>query len=288
MVSIIVCSKKHDLLVILSQNINKSIGVVHELIAIDNSDNKYSIFEAYNEGTKVAKYETLLYLHDDIRFLTEGWGNTIVDYFESIKDLGVVGVAGSKIKTKAPSGWWDSPRDKWVMHLYQKQQDGKIVLDDCGWESNEKYSEVVMLDGVLLATHKKHSLSFDEKIKGFHGYDSNICMEAFKRNLKVIVTREILLEHYSTGKANKDWLSSADYLYKKYAKYLPLGNFNSKKMDILEEENYLKFINKCIAEKALQTAILYWLRLIIKKPFLKKHFMVLKGIVYGKPFLPYA
>jgi len=50
MISIIICSRTASISDELTQNINQTIGIPYELVIIDNSDNLYSIFSAYNEG----------------------------------------------------------------------------------------------------------------------------------------------------------------------------------------------------------------------------------------------
>ena len=44
MISIIICSRTERINYDLSENIKKSVGCDYELIIIDNSENKYSIF----------------------------------------------------------------------------------------------------------------------------------------------------------------------------------------------------------------------------------------------------
>ena len=55
MLSLIICSRHSDISDKLKDNIQKTIIAEYELIVIDNSKNKYSIFSAYNEGVKKAR-----------------------------------------------------------------------------------------------------------------------------------------------------------------------------------------------------------------------------------------
>ena len=48
MISIIVCSKFPTLSKELLDNISQTVGTDYEIVSIDNSQAKYSIFEAYN------------------------------------------------------------------------------------------------------------------------------------------------------------------------------------------------------------------------------------------------
>ena len=56
MLSIIICSISPERLQEISQNIHATIGVEHEIIAIDNREKCWSIARAYNEGARQARY----------------------------------------------------------------------------------------------------------------------------------------------------------------------------------------------------------------------------------------
>ena len=66
MISIIICSRDKSISEELSTNISETINHDYELIVIDNSKNKYSIFEAYNSGIKKSKGLYWCFIHDDI------------------------------------------------------------------------------------------------------------------------------------------------------------------------------------------------------------------------------
>ena len=72
MISIIICSRTQAISKDLSENVQNTVGCDHELVIIDNSENQYSIFEAYNLGIKQSKGEYLCFAHDDILFHTKG------------------------------------------------------------------------------------------------------------------------------------------------------------------------------------------------------------------------
>ena len=107
MLSIIICSREKTISKELSINIEKTTGCEYELIIIDNTENKYSIFEAYNLGIEKSIGEYLCFFHDDILIHTNGWGDIIKQIFTESKQIGLIGVAGAKMKSKMPSAWWD-------------------------------------------------------------------------------------------------------------------------------------------------------------------------------------
>jgi hypothetical protein len=56
------------------------------LIVIDNSENAYSILEAYNLGIEISKGDFLCLIHDDVLFHTKNWGSIVQDVFEQNKN----------------------------------------------------------------------------------------------------------------------------------------------------------------------------------------------------------
>ena len=104
MLSIIICSRHKILDSIFVKNIMDSVGVEVELITIDNSENKYSIFKAYNLGVQRSKYNNLCFLHEDVCFHSDDWGQKILQHLQ-IPDMGICGVAGRDFVSRVPAAW---------------------------------------------------------------------------------------------------------------------------------------------------------------------------------------
>jgi len=117
MISIIICSRKKNNN--LLENIKRTIGCEYELVVIDNSANRYSIFEAYNLGIERSKGKYLCFIHDDLFIHTNGWGNVISRLFDDYPDYGLIGIAGSKQKSRIPSGWWDCKEEYKSVNIIQ-------------------------------------------------------------------------------------------------------------------------------------------------------------------------
>lgn len=81
MISIAICSRTPDILAELRQNITETIGCDFEWVVVDNSQNQYNIFQAYNEGVRRAKGDVLCFCHDDVKFLSTEWGKQTQSYF---------------------------------------------------------------------------------------------------------------------------------------------------------------------------------------------------------------
>ncbi len=65
MLSIIISSGNQQLLAAVRLNIAETAGILHEIIAIDNTSAKRGICEVYNEGIHRAKYPMLCFMHED-------------------------------------------------------------------------------------------------------------------------------------------------------------------------------------------------------------------------------
>lgn len=290
MLSIIICSRTPKISRELSQNIEKTIGCTYELIIIDNSENKYSIFEAYNLGIQQSTGAYLCFIHDDIRFHTEGWGNVTSSIFQSDAKIGLIGVAGAKVKSKMPSGWWNSPEYLHEVNILQHLSNKDIEKWEYGFQ-NELVSEVVVIDGVFMAMKRSNGVFFDNYLKGFHNYDLNISMEHVLKGYKVVVTKEILIEHFSRGVINKIWFDSTLDFYEKYKNKLPLKikGIDQNLIKELEFKNGVKFISEFLVYGFEIKILRIWFRLIRIRPIDKFHWdlartLLKRFIKYRTPF----
>ncbi|NJW53654.1 glycosyltransferase [Salinimicrobium oceani] len=236
-ISIIICSKKGILEKNFRKNIEATVGSVHEIITIDNSTNRYNIFEAYNLGIRKSKFSYLLFIHEDVLIHTPKFGEILLDYFKNNEEIGLIGLAGSRIKTKIPSSWWEHERENQVMNIIQHYPNGKKEKILFGF-TEKPLSEVVLIDGVFMAM-RKTDISFDERLAGFHNYDQSISLRSRKAGYKNFVTNEILLEHYSIGTKDQSWLKSNEQFSALYHDDLPQA-LNGRKIT-KDERGYTYF-----------------------------------------------
>jgi hypothetical protein len=282
MISIIICSRELGITPHLSANIATTIGFEYELIVIDNSENKYSIFQAYNKGIEQSKSEILCFIHDDILFHSKNWGKKLIEIFKSDAKIGLVGVAGSKVKTKAPSGWWNSPHELKQINIIQHLETGEVERWEYGLDNDVLLEEVVAIDGVFMAIKRDENILFDTTLKGFHNYDLNISLLYKVKGYKVMVTKEIVIEHFSNGNINKSWYLSTQRFHDKNKQYLPLitddlkGNFDLKK---LEFYNGVKFIYYSLNFGFIFNIVSRWFRLLLINPTDKTHKKIAKSII---------
>lgn len=281
MISIIICSRTQTISADLSENIENKIGCDYELIVIDNSENLYSIFEAYNLGIEKSNGKYLCLMHDDIFIHTDGWGNAINRIFSEDQEIGLIGVAGTKIKTKAPSAWWDCLENQRIINIIQHFKNGKKEWQNIGFK-NKIIQKVVTIDGVFMVMRKDKNILFDNKMKGFHNYDLNISFEYIKKGYKIVVTNEVLLEHFSSGALNEAWVRSTYTIHKQYKKLLPLGKYEkpiSKKIEVI---NTKRFIEESFKYSLYRIAISVWMRLFYLNPISQYHYRFWKRILKEK------
>jgi len=250
MLSIIICSRDRQLLQQVSKNIDDTIGISYEIIAIDNSNGDYGICKAYNIGASRAKYSFLCFMHEDIRIYTQGWGQLVVSKLEA-KETGVIGIAGGRIKTCNPETWYLPIHQSIRMSIIENTTTEKVKYSLYN-PNNEETSEVITLDGVWMCCRKKvwDENRFDEDtFRHFHFYDLDFCLQLYRKKLKVKVIYDILIEHYSTGNLNRIWIKDAILYWQKWNNYLPISiDFVSK-----EDMDGLSYIsNKYFLEIMLQ------------------------------------
>lgn len=282
MISLVICSRSKWISSELEKNIKDTIGLTYELIIIDNSKNDRSIFEAYNIGIERSSGDIICFLHDDIFIHTKNWGKIIEQLFWEKPEAGLIGIAGSKIKTKMPSAWWDCPEEQKVINIIQHFKEPEREQEKWykGFNTDSEV-EVAVIDGVFIALRKDESIYFNDTMKGFHNYDMNISLEYAKKGYKILVTNKILIEHFSIGTISKSWYKSTSQLHKVYAGFLPLKMDSTtleSSISKQEFENGVNFINGLLKYDLRKQAFYYWMYLIKLKPYSKFHWRFLKSI----------
>jgi len=257
MISIILCSRKQNIPESLKENIAGSIGVEYELVVIDNSQNTYSILSAYNEGVSRAKYEYLCFMHDDILYHTQNWGEKVIAHFED-KKVGVIGVGGCHFLSKYPVSlvsWELAERNKFYSFNYiQVYKENDIVKSEMFNNFHQYSVNAVALDGMWFCMRRdlfeQRVLKFDEiNFNGFHFYDFDICMQVHALKMETKIISDILIEHYSTGSFDKTWYDNAFVFYKKWKENLPISiglNLSEEELQNIEYDLVMEFIKSSV------------------------------------------
>ena len=283
MISVVVCSINPKLFTDLKENIEKTIGVPYQLIYINNFEKNIGICENYNNAIAKIIYETICFVHEDIKFHTLNWGDKLMKLL-SKPQIGLVGVSGSVYKSAIPSSWTACRDIHYRLNTIQHYLNSIIPLHHEINPEKIKYSKVATVDGVFLATRKDilNEISFDENIlTGFHGYDLDISLQVAQKH-EVVVTHQILLEHFSPGNFNKEWAYDSIQLHKKWRNILPLdiskGKVHDYRSDYIAATSFLNHSLKFKLETKL--VLQYYLLLIT-------WFFPLNGFKFTRSFIHY-
>lgn len=225
MISLIVCSRCPNKLDSLKKNVAKTIGTEYEFVIIDNSDNRYNIFSAYNEGVARSKGDILCFMHEDLVFHSKKWGKNVIAHLDN-EEIGIIGVAGGFYLPRVPLiSWWDSETTGHLIqgikikNNYYRQ---KVLYKNN--KEKKKSLEVVAVDGLWFCVKKTmfETIRFDDNnFHGFHCYDLDICMQVQNQNRKIEVVFDILIEHKSNGCRDDSFYETLLVWYKKWECSLP-------------------------------------------------------------------
>ena len=270
MLSIIICSKHKDLPSTFLQNIDQTVGVEYEIVSIDNSDNKYSIFSAYNVGVSHSKFPYLCFVHDDVYFHTPNWGQNLIQHL-SLPKAGIVGLAGGSYAGRIPGSW--SVYEKSINLIQSDKQKKRHERIKLPLEFDKPRREVVLLDGVLLAASSTlfDKISFDENLSSFHGYDIDITIQSTVAGFTNYVAYDFIVEHFSQGYKNRKYYENLILIFKKWEKNLALkgtslGDKSEQCLIQMEETRLRRLIHKLIvtgfSSAYIHSEISYFTRLL--------------------------
>lgn len=212
MISVVICSAQPARLQAVARNIEATIGVESELIAVDNSLESRGICAVYNEGASRANYPFVCFVHEDVEFLSQDWGVRALAHFSHDEELALVGLAGSRYKAATPSGWHSGDEDDLcinVLHGASRARASAAFAKPADSGSN-RCVPVVALDGVWLFARRSAwaATRFDERIGGFHFYDVDFSLRVARQG-KVAVVFDIELLHFSLGSFGEAWARQA-------------------------------------------------------------------------------
>ena len=224
MISVVICSINSTYADQVRKNISETIGVEHEIILMDNTRIKKSISAVYNMGAASSKFGIVCFVHEDVLFETNGWGSHLVSLFDNDQQLGVIGLAGSKYKSRTISGWSSALNSldcSNVHHIDKYNRHKHIYFNP---QKSKRLQEVVSLDGVFICSRKSvwEEIKFNEELlDGFHCYDIDYSVRA-SWSWKVAVTYDIKMVHLTKGGDFGDkWIHYTMLWHDKYQDQLP-------------------------------------------------------------------
>ncbi len=249
MISIIICSANSTLLADIKENIRKTIGVAHEILAFENHGQQKGICEIYNQGVRNAKYEILCFMHEDVELHTINWGQNVIKAFAENAQLGLLGIAGSSYKSFSPSGWDSTAFRERINYsnLLQRYKYKPTATEQLLVSKNQAATQkVAVIDGVWFCSTKQilKNHEFDQQLlKKFHGYDIDISL-SIGQYYDVAVTFEVFLTHFSEGNFDKDWVKETLLLQHKWRNFLPVNKagLNDAEIKSCEKNAFKSFV----------------------------------------------
>ena len=218
-ISIIICCRHEEISPQLKENIQSTIfcdsSHEYQIIVIDNHNNQYSIFEAYNRGVQVSTGDILCFMHDDIEYQTVGWGDKVVSLFED-SNIDACAVIGSSYLRKAPT-YTNHGRFSCMNMIYEGNRTS-INAD--------KVRPIVVFDGFWFCVRKRcfqHVYFDDQTYGGFHFYDMDTALQLFHAGYHTVFIPDVFIFHSYGANFNNQWLDNSFAFYHKWKGLLPLS-----------------------------------------------------------------
>ena len=98
---------------------------------------------------------------------------------------------------------------------------------------------MIALDGVFLGIRKElfEKIRFDDThYKGFHFYDTDICLQAYFQGFENRAVNDILIEHFSKGFQGRQWVENSLTYWKKWGDKMPVSSIKFSEDDLQKKE----------------------------------------------------
>jgi len=240
MISFIICSINPSRCEEAIRNIAATVGVSHEILIHDNRKDGWGIAKVYNHLASKVQGKIICFMHEDVTFLTDGWGSEINSFYASHPEAGIVGFFGTQIKTKTPSGVSCCKKFD-VSNYVQCCGDGREITRIRS--GGRDYTPVVHIDGMCMIVPRKiwAESPFDEvNFPGFHFYDLDFSLTTIRRYTNY-VCHKILIKHDSEGNYNDSWCYFAKIFHDKWNDLLPITSVPMSKRTIRKVEAYMAY-----------------------------------------------
>lgn len=208
MLTVIICSISKQRSEETCRNIRETAGVECEFLVFDNTEKKLPIAKVYNLCAQKARYDNLLFVHEDVLFFSYGWGKTVCRKLNEEENCGCLGFAGSQIRMNTYYACFTNSKFDQVNYIqgYRNSLFAYCFKPDV----TEAFTPAVCLDGMAIFVSRNNWAEhpFDEThLKGFHCYDIDFSLQlhvAGKVNY-VVTDPNIIAAHLSAGNYNVKW-----------------------------------------------------------------------------------
>jgi hypothetical protein len=202
------------------KHIDDTIGVKHKTVCYPNL-NQFSLPEIYNKAIKEHNDENsiMVFCHNDIKILTNGWGKLLLTKFNSNK-FSIIGVAGTTFLHE--NGIWWTDRTK-MCGVVEHTNGINTWVNEYAPPRKGYTTPVILIDGLFMAVDCNNvEHQFDEEFKGFHMYDLTFCIPNYLDGCEIGVTTDIRILHQSIGMTNPQWEVNRLQFIEKYKEELPI------------------------------------------------------------------
>lgn len=162
-----------------------------------------SLASAYNQAARDARHEHVVFVHDDVEFVS---ADALGALAAAMRSADVVGLAGSARASGPAVLWSGHPHlHGWVSypaHSGEGYEAAPLSLE------HGVIAGMQALDGLLLACRREVVLGvgFDAAtFDGFHFYDLDFCVRAHRAGWRLAVTTDVLAVHASRGGFGDTW-----------------------------------------------------------------------------------
>ncbi len=175
------------------------------MFSIIEDDGSPKMAESYNLLGATAIADVLLFVHDDVVFLSKGWDEKILDAMAL--GFNVVGAVGSKEYAGGMifDAGYNSSAGK-VVGIVEGKRVVKLMAH------RAEVEPVKVIDGMFLAVDRKHFISqkgFDWQFDGLFFYDLDFCLRSNCAVVDVLVAHE--KPDHLRGVYPKDLRPMSDY-----------------------------------------------------------------------------
>lgn len=155
------------------------------MFSMMEDDGSPRIAESYNLLGATSMADILLFVHDDIVFLSKGWDDKIREAL--VLGFDVVGVCGSQ---KYDGGMvFDSGKQYSAGRVVSRVGDKRVVKL---MENRSEIEPVRVIDGMFMATTREHFLKtgFEMQFDGLFYYDLDFCLRSKCAVIDILVAHE--------------------------------------------------------------------------------------------------
>lgn len=218
-IAVVVVSRLDDVGGKKEKHITSTSGFPTKFVYVINPDG-VSLTSIYADMINKLDNRYIVFVHDDVEFLRNGWGKDIVELFKANKDYGILGVAGSA-QFDETAAWWQYKK---IYGQVLHRHDANSWLSVYSPLLGDEVKEVCVVDGLFFAVDKERvKVNFDTSFEGFNFYEIDFCLANYlSKSCKVGVTTKVRLAHSSVGELKENWYVNREKLVKKYGDAFPI------------------------------------------------------------------